>query len=401
MRRRCIIGQSGGPTVVINATLAGVIQAAYRKGFDKVYGMINGVSGLLEENIIDLQDFKNPDHIERLIHTPAMYLGSCRYKISENNEEVLKSIFSILKKYKITDFFYIGGNDSMDTIKTLRRYGQKINTSIHFIGIPKTIDNDLMCIEYTPGYPSACHYVATSLLEIAFDSKVYPLKSVTIVEIMGRDAGWLTASSQLVNEVYPQMIDLIYMLEISFDEEMFIKEVHNKLQQKDNVVIVISEGIRDKNGKCLSLDSGIQVDDFGHMSNNGCSNYLKKIISSRLKIKVRSIQLSTLQRCAAHLSSQLDIENAVSMGEYAVRFACHDLNGVMVTVLKNREEFLFSYVDINDVANYVKTFPLKWIDNENKRIKKEYIEYVVPLIYKSGKIELPQYLRRYNEDERF
>lgn len=396
MKRRCIIGQSGGPTVVINATLAGIIQEAYRKDFEKVYGMINGIIGLLDENIINLQEFKDKNKIEKLIRTPAMYLGSCRYKILENNEDIFIKIFSILKKYEITDFFYIGGNDSMDTIKKLEQYGKKINTSIHFIGIPKTIDNDLMHIEYTPGYPSACHYITTSLLEIAFDSMVYPIKSITIVEIMGRDTGWLTASAQLVNEVYPQMIDLIYMPEIIFDEDEFIEQVMNKLQIKNNIFIVVSEGIKDKNGVCVSLDSGIQIDDFGHMSNSGCSYYLKKVIGKRLEIKVRSIQLSTLQRCAAHFASQLDIENAILMGEYAVRYALDNITGVMVNVLKNRKEFLFSYVDINDVANYVKTFPLKWIDIENKKIKKEYIDYVVPLIYESGKIELPQHLRRYS-----
>lgn len=393
MERRCIIGQSGGPTVVINATLAGVIKEAYEKGFDKVYGMLNGVSGLLEENIIELQSLKNDDKINKLIYTPAMYLGSCRFKIAENDDKVLQRIFIILNKYKITDFFYIGGNDSMDTIKKLKDFGNKINSNIHFIGIPKTIDNDLMHIEYTPGYPSACRYVATSLLEIAFDSDIYPIKSVTIVEIMGRDAGWLTAAAQLVNEVYPQTIDLIYMPEITFNEEEFINDVKQKLTTKNNIIIAVSEGIRDEQDMCISLDSGITIDAFGHMSNNGCSNYLKKIIGDKLGIKTRSIQLSTLQRCAAHLSSDVDINNAIHIGKYAVDCALNNHNGIMITILRNRDEFLYSHVGIDDVANNVRQFPLEWIDTCKKKIKKEYIDYIIPLIYESKKIELPQYLK--------
>jgi 6-phosphofructokinase len=397
MKRRCIIGQSGGSTVVINATLAGIIKNAYKKEYEKVYGMINGISGLLNEKIVNLENLKNEDYLKKLINTPAMYLGSCRFKITEKDENILKRIFDILKKYEITDFFYIGGNDSMDTIKKLTHFANKIQSPIHFIGIPKTIDNDLMHTEYTPGYPSACRYVANSLLEIVFDSVIYPIKSVTIVEIMGRDAGWLTAASQLVNEVYPQAIDFIYMPEIIFNEDKFIDEIKSKLQIKDNIVIAVSEGICDKYGTCISLDNGITRDAFGHMSNNGCSNYLKKIISHELGIKVRSIQLNTLQRCAIHLSSKVDVDNAIYIGEYAVKCALDNRTGIMVTILKNRREFLFSYSDIDGVANYVRKFPLEWIDIENRKIKKEYVDYVVPLIYKSGKIELPQYLKRYDK----
>lgn len=394
MNRRCIIGQSGGPTVAINATLAGVIKECFKKNYDKVYGMVNGLSGFLDGRIIELDEFKNEDSLQKLIHTPAMYLGSCRFKISENDQALMRRIFNILNEMKITDFFYIGGNDSMDTIKKLSHYGKTIKSDIHFIGIPKTIDNDLMKTEYTPGYPSACHYVATSLLEIAFDSSIYPLKSVTIIEIMGRDAGWLTAAAQLVNEVYHDTVDLIYMPEVTFDKDDFIEDVKTKLEGKNNVIVAVSEGIRDKYGMCISLDSGIMIDDFGHVSNSGCSYYLKKFVSNQLDCKVRAIQLSTLQRCAAHLSSSVDLKNAVNIGEYAVKCALDNKTAIMISMCFNRSEFILNYVSIDLVANLVKKFPLNWIDFNHKTIRKEYIDYVVPLIYESGKIELPQFCRR-------
>lgn len=210
---------------------------------------------------------------------------------------------------------------------------------------------------------------------------------------MGRDAGWLTASAQLVNEVYPDSIDLIYMPENIFDENDFLEQIKDKLKKKDHCIIAVSEGIRDQYGMCVSLDSGIQKDAFGHLSNNGCSNYLKKLIGDHLGCKVRAIQLSTLQRCAAHLASYIDIENALRIGSYAINCALDKRTGIMVTISKNRNEFLLSHVDIHKVANHVKPFPLEWIDEKNKKIKKEYIDYVVPLIYKSGQIELPQYLQ--------
>lgn len=391
--RRCVIGQSGGPTVAINATLAGVIQGALKYKYDKIYGMINGLSGLLEEKFVDLSSFDNTDKMDKLIHTPAMYLGSCRYKIPERDYSIKQKIIDILNKYEITDFFYIGGNDSMDSIKKLSEYAKSIDCPIHFIGIPKTIDNDLINTDYTPGYPSACRYVATSLLEIVFDSTIYPLKSVTVVEIMGRDAGWLTASAQLVNEVYPESIDLIYMPEDIFEENEFVKRVRRVLESKDHCMIAVSEGIRNAFGMRVSLDSGIQKDAFGHMSNNGCSSYLKKIISERLGVKVRAIQLSTLQRCASHLASTVDIDNSITIGNYAVKCALNNKTGIMISIARRGNEFILSYVAIQASANHVKLFPLKWIDIKNKKIKKEYIDYVVPLIYESGKIELPQYLK--------
>lgn len=391
MKRKCVIGQSGGPTVAINATLAGVVEGAYKAGFDKVYGMVNGMQGFLAKEIVELDKFKDTNKIIELMHTPAMYLGSCRFKIS--GEDIMyQQIIDILDEYEITDFFYIGGNDSMDTIKQLGAYGKKVNSTINFMGVPKTIDNDLMCTHYTPGYPSACKYVATSLLEVAFDNAIYPMKSVMIVEIMGRDAGWLTASSSLVNVQYPGTVDLIYMPEITFDKEQFIKDVNNKLAVKDSIIIAVSEGIIDESGKAISFDSGIKKDAFGHMSNNGCSSYLKNLVSTQIGVKVRAIELSTLQRCASHLSSEVDLDNARSIGNFAVECAMKGISGEMVSIHYVNGQFELSHVDVNLVANHVKEFPLEWIDTENRTIKNDYIEYIVPLIYKNKTVDLPKYV---------
>ena len=394
--KNVIVGQSGGPTAVINGSLYGVVSESLKKSDDIeiVYGMINGIEGFLHDEVMEMNSLVSTGELELLKTTPGAYLGSCRFKLPEDlSDPVYPALFEKFNSKNIGYFFYIGGNDSMDTVSKLSRYAESVQSDIRIIGIPKTIDNDLMNIDYTPGYPSACHYVATSLCEIAFDSVIYPIKSVTIVEIMGRDAGWLTASAQLVNEVYPDSIDLIYMPENIFDENDFLEQIKDKLKKKDHCIIAVSEGIRDQYGMCVSLDSGIQKDAFGHLSNNGCSNYLKKLIGDHLGCKVRAIQLSTLQRCAAHLASYIDIENALRIGSYAINCALDKRTGIMVTISKNRNEFLLSHVDIHKVANHVKPFPLEWIDEKNKKIKKEYIDYVVPLIYKSGQIELPQYLQ--------
>lgn len=400
MGRKCIIGQSGGATVAINATLVGVVDGAKKKKYDKIYGMENGLSGLLDEKIMDLTYLSNQE-IERLKHTPAMYLGSCRFKIPHHDDLLKQRIIDILLKYQIDDFFYIGGNDSMDTVQQLSKYAKNNDYDIRFIGIPKTIDNDLLYTDYTPGYPSACKYVATSLLEIAIDSSIYPLKSVTIVEIMGRDAGWLTAASQLVNAVYPQMIDLIYLPEITFDKKEFIQDVKNKLAKKDSVIVAVSEGIKDSYGMSIALDNDVKKDAFGHISHSGCGEYLKRLIADELNVKVRSIQLSTLQRCAAHLESEIDITNSYSIGNYAVECAIKNLTGIMIVLQKTRDGILLNSVDIDKVANKVKYFPDEWIDKEKKQIKEEYIRYVVPFIYQNGYIELPKYLIRNYKDEQF
>lgn len=389
--RRCIIGQSGGPTVAINATLAGIIERANQCHFDKIYGMINGIEGLLNENIIELSRFEQPYELYKLIHTPAMYLGSCRFKLKNDGQQYIQKIFDILQAKEITDFFYIGGNDSMDTIKQLSTYAKEINSPIHFIGLPKTIDNDLVNTMYTPGYPSACHYVATTLSQIALDNQIYPMKSITIVEIMGRDAGWLTASAQIVNEVYSGMIDFIYMPEVPFHTDDCVKAIQERLKIKNHLIIAISEGVRDEFGECIETDKSIQVDAFGHRINAGSASYLKRQIDSKVECKVRAIQLSTLQRCSASLASELDLDNAVALGYHGVNIALENKTGVMVNINYQDKKFITGDVDIHLVANLVKPFPQEWIDKENALIKKEFIDYVAPLIYKSGNIELMQY----------
>lgn len=389
--RRCIIGQSGGPTVAINATLAGIIEKAHKCKFDKIYGMVNGIEGLLDRNIIELSRFEQPYELYKLIHTPAMYLGSCRFKLKGETKQMYGRIFEILEEREITDFFYIGGNDSMDTIKQLSNYAKQINSNIHFIGLPKTIDNDLVHTMYTPGYPSACHYVATTLSQIALDNQIYPMQSVTIVEIMGRDAGWLTASAQLVNEIYPGMVDFIYMPEVPFHTSKCIEQINDHLKEKKHLIIAISEGVRDEFGEAIETDKSIQVDAFGHRINAGSASYLKRQIDSKLKCKVRAIQLSTLQRCSMSLASELDLDNSVNLGHHAVELALENKTGVMANIHFENKQFIMGEVNVDQVANKVKAFPIEWIDTENGSIKKEFIDYVVPLIYRSGSIELMQY----------
>lgn len=398
-KRNCIIGQSGGPTVVINSTLAGVIEQAYLKSYDHVYGMINGISGLLYEEIMDLSQFKDKELRESLVKTPAMYLGSCRFKISKDDNHLKEKIINILLKYEIDDFFYIGGNDSMDTIMKLDQYAKMNNIKIHFIGIPKTIDNDLLHTLYTPGYPSACQYVSTTLLEIAYDSRIYPMKSITIVEIMGRDAGWLTAASAIVNEVEEDTIDFICMPEIPFDKENFLIQLKNKLQQKQHIIIAVSEGVKDQYGVSLSLENGIKKDAFGHISHSGSARYLKTLISNTFDVKVRAIELNTLQRCSAHLSCDNDINNSIQLGHHAVECALQDLSGIMITI-GYKDKFIFDHFDIYSIANKVKGFPIQWIDPINMGISQDYIKYITPIMYENSKIKLPHYLKRNDNNKR-
>ena len=394
MNRKCIIGQSGGPTVTINASLAGAISKAYESGFEHVLGMINGISGFLDEKIIDLCEFKSAENLKKLINTPAMYLGSCRYRIPTDDNTILDKIFNILYKHEITDFFYIGGNDSMDTIKKLKTHGKAMGSNINFIGIPKTIDNDLLSTHYTPGYPSACRYVATTIMELSFDCDIYPLKSVTIVEIMGRDAGWLAASAQLVNACYPGTVDFIYLPEVPFDEDKFMEDLKEKLKIKDTVIIAVSEGIRDASGNMIATDDTAATDDFGHKSNGGCALYLKQQINRKLNHKVRAIQLNTMQRCSTHLSSDVDLENAFSLGSFAVSCSTNNLNGVMVSIRNEADGFQLTASPIDHIANGVKNFPTEWINSDGKGISDAYVDYITPLISKDGLEVFPKFLKR-------
>lgn len=411
-QRNCIIGQSGGPTAAINASLAGVISKALEsQSFEHVYGSINGIEGLLKNRYLELTDpFKDSKLLSKLIKTPAMYLGSCRYKLpqlppnatKETTIEEYEIIFDIFKKLNITDFFYIGGNDSMDTVMKLSDYGKLKNSKIHFIGVPKTIDNDLYGTDHTPGFGSAAKYVATSMLEIIHDSMIYNTKSVTIVEVMGRNAGWLTAATALSRTKHQTAPDLIYLPEVIFDIHEFLKSIETLFQKKRNIIIAVSEGVRDKNGNFLddesfcqedgiSSDSTQKTDVFGHAIHSGTGKVLENIVSNTFGCKTRSIELNVLQRCAMHIASKTDLEESFEVGSASVTAALNGKSAVMMTMKRTQTpdgayKMATSAEDVKSVANIEKKIPLEWIAPSQNDITKELYDYLYPLI--QGEIDL-------------
>ena len=303
-----MVAQSGGPTVAINASLAGVIDGVMRSDmYDTVYGSLNGITGILNNDLTNLSELmqQNSEYLDRLKVTPAMYLGSCRYKLPNylDDDSSYVFIFKQFETYHIDAFFYIGGNDSMDTVLKLSEYGKKIGSPVRIVGIPKTIDNDLCETDHTPGFGSAAKYIASSLLEIAHDTFIYAVKSVTIVEIMGRDAGWLTAASALARNGYNTAPHLIYLPEVPFDKEDFLLDVKRMLFERNNVIVAVSEGIRDASGNYISASES-SVDTFGHSQLSGAGKTLEFLVKEKLGVKVRSVEVNVLQRCAAHLASK-------------------------------------------------------------------------------------------------
>ncbi len=382
-----IVGQSGGPTAVINASLAGVFKAGLDNNIT-VYGMINGIQGLLEEKYVNLnEEITNNLDIELLKRTPSSYLGSCRFKLPnpDTNTAIYEKIFSILEKLNIDKFFYIGGNDSMDTIKKLHTYATKNSKNIKFIGVPKTIDNDLAITDHTPGFGSACKYIATTVKEIIKDATVYDAKNVTIIEIMGRNAGWLTASSALTKSDDCDGIDFIYLPEVTFDMNDFIKKVENLQKTKKSIVIAVSEGIKNKDGIniCELEEEYTLLDSFGHKSLSGTASKLASVLHENLHCKTRAIELNTTQRCASHFMSLTDMEESFLAGIYAVELAIKGENGKVVTfkrVSSSPYEMKLESHSVYDIANLEKLVPLDWIDEKNANITKEFISYLKPLI---------------------
>ena len=378
-----IVGQSGGPTAVINASLAGVFEAAKAKGA-KVYGMVNGIEGLLGESYVDLSEHLTSGmDIEILKRTPASYLGSCRFKLPDvnKNEKIYEDVFKILKKLEVKHFFYIGGNDSMDTIQKLSAYAERIKSDITFIGVPKTIDNDLAVTDHTPGYGSAAKYIASTMKELICDSNVYDMQCVTIVEIMGRNAGWLTAASALSKSAGCMGPDLIYLPEAVFDYEKFIEKINEVRKQHSCITIAVSEGIKDKNGKYI-CETDVQ-DVFGHTMLGGTALYLSDCVSRDLGIKSRGIEFSTVQRCASHLASETDVLEAYNAGVTAVKFASTGESGKMV-IFRRVSDFPYEITneiyDINKIANLEKAVPSEWIINDGTYVSDEFINYARPLI---------------------
>ena len=383
-----IVGQSGGPTAVINSSLAGVYEAAKQRGAEHVYGMLHGVKGLLEDKYIDLSEkLHSALDIELLKRTPSSYLGSCRYKLPDwkEDEKVYEQIFAFLKKLDIGYFFYIGGNDSMDTICKLAAYGAHIGSEIRFMGVPKTIDNDLMVTDHTPGYGSAAKYIGVVMKEIIRDATVYGTKYVTIIEVMGRNAGWLTAASALAKEEDCEGVDMIALPEVVFNVDRFVEKVKRMQENKPSVVIAVSEGVKLEDGRyvCELADDVHAVDAFGHKALTGTARYLANVVARSMNTKTRSIELSTLQRCAGHVSSRTDITEAYQVGGAAVKAAYEGATGKVVTLkrISNAPYQCTTEIhDISEVANLEKKVPMSWINDDHTQMRQEFIDYAKPLI---------------------
>jgi 6-phosphofructokinase 1 len=383
-----IVGQSGGPTAVINASLAGVYEACINRGINNVYGMTNGIKGLLEGSITLLNSQLSTSlEIELLKRTPSSYLGSCRYKLPHFNEDEspYEEIFRFLNSKKINFFYYIGGNDSMDTIMKLSDYANKINSNIKFVGIPKTIDNDLMVTDHTPGFGSAAKYIAVTMKEIIRDATVYGSPYVTIVEIMGRNAGWLTASASLAHSEDCEGVDMICLPEIPFSMENFLKKVEKSQKEKPSTIIAVSEGLKLSDGRyvCDLTNDARFVDSFGHKNLTGTARLLTNYVASNLGVKVRPIELSTLQRCAGHLTSRTDITEAYQVGGAAVKASFEGQSGVMIAIKRISNDPYQSTTephDIHEVANFEKKIPIEWINESHTNVLPPYHQYVRPLI---------------------
>lgn len=388
MIRNIIVGQSGGPTAVINASLAGVYQTAKDLGVNKVYGMCHGIQGFLERKIVDMGELLGSDiNVELLKRTPSAYLGSCRYKLPEirNNIEMYDTIFDILEEYEIDAFFYIGGNDSMDTIKKLSDYAILKGSDIRFIGVPKTIDNDLAVTDHTPGFGSAAKYLASITKELIRDGLVYDIKSATVIEVMGRNAGWLTGATALAKGEDCEGIDLIYLPEVTFDVEKFVAKVGELFEQKKSVVIAVSEGVTTKDGRYVfELGEHTEyVDAFGHKLLSGTARYLSSLLAAKYGCKTRAIELSSLQRCAGHMTSRVDVTEAYQVGGSAVKAAFEGDTGKMVTLDRvSNDPYICTtgLYDIHKIANIEKKVPLEWIINDGTYVSQEMINYIKPLI---------------------
>lgn len=390
MKGNVIVGQSGGPTAAINSSLAGVYRTARDRGAGKVYGMLHGIQGLLQERYIDLSEYITSDlDTELLKRTPAAFLGSCRYKLPEIHEDraVYDKIFEILEKLNIEAFIYIGGNDSMDTIKKLSDYAIVTGFPTRFVGCPKTIDNDLALTDHTPGYGSAAKYIGTSVKEIIRDSfsLEYSKGLVSIVEIMGRNAGWLTGAAALAQGEDCTGPDLIYLPELPFDVEKFGEKVCDLLAKKSSVVVAVSEGIRLADGRYVcELGQSIDfVDAFGHKQLSGTANYLASYIAGEIGCKTRAIELSTLQRAASHCSSRVDILEAYQVGGAAVKAADEGDSGKMVVLQRLSDDPYQASTEVKDVhkiANDEKLVPRSWVNEEGDYVTEDFISYVRPLI---------------------
>lgn len=395
MKKNAVVGQSGGPTAVINASLYGTVYEALNREDEigTVYGMINGIEGFLNDQVMDMAPLEESKELELIRTTPGSYLGSCRYKLPEDlNDPVYPQLFARFEAYNIGYFFYIGGNDSMDTVSKLSRYAEKISSNIRVIGIPKTIDNDLVETDHTPGFGSAAKYVASTVREIAVDASVYDnKKSVTIVEIMGRHAGWLTAASALARKFEHDNPVLIYLPETDFDQDAFIEKVRTSLETTPNLVVCISEGIHDNTGTFIcEYSNDVGTDTFGHKMLTGSGKYLENLVKERLGVKVRSVELNVCQRCSSSMLSKTDQKEAIASGAYGVKAALNGASGKMVAFERlDGDDYQIDYVlkDVNVICNQEKCVPVTWITADGSNVTEDFIRYARPLI--QGEVTVP------------
>lgn len=402
-----IVAQSGGPTAAINATLAGVLQGIRANGgVDKVYGAQNGIDGVLNEKFIELNEvIKDTKQLDTLVYTPSSALGTCRHKMGDwrKNEAEFKKVIDVFYKYDIKYFIYIGGNDSMDTVDKLAEYCQLNNHPFIVMGAPKTVDNDLNLTDHSPGFGSAAKYIATTISELERDTGAYDVPAVTIVEIMGRNAGWLTASAALARLNGGAGADLIYLCEKAFDTDTFINQVKEKMKTKAGLLVAVSEGIKDKDGNYISdLVSSGAVDNFGHKYIAGAARALETVVREKIGCKVRSIELNLMQRAAGHIASETDVLESQMLGQKAITAALKGETGKMAAIKRlsdvpYRVEFVT--VPVNEVANAEKTVPLNWISEDGSDVTEELMAYMTPLIqgetnvkYENG---IPKVIRLY------
>ena len=379
-----IIGQSGGPSSVINASAYGCIRTALDADcITKVYGAYHGIKGVLNDELLCM-DEEDRAELDRLPYTPSSALGSCRYKIKDPDEDDTdyKRILEIFKKYDVRYFCYNGGNDSMDTCNKISKYMKKVGYECRVMGIPKTIDNDLFGTDHCPGYASAAKYIATSIMEVSRDAHVYDTGMITIIECMGRHAGWLTAAAALANEEEP-CCDFIYLPEVNFDMDKFVADVSKRYEEKKNCIVAVSEGIHYADGAFVSEAKTSSTDGFGHAQLGGLAARLANIVKAATGAKVRGIELSLLQRCAAHCASGTDIEESFNSGKLAVEAALNGESGKMVGFRCDREGGYvchYELFDLEKVANFEKKVPLEWITSDNAYVTEDFIDYCLPLI---------------------
>ena len=391
----CIFGQSGGPTSVINASAYGAIKTALEADeITKVYGASHGIKGVLNDELF-VMDEEDPDELRLLLNTPSSELGSCRYKLAdpEKDDTDYKRILEIFKKYNVRYFFYNGGNDSMDSCNKISKYMQKVGYECRVCGVPKTIDNDLYGTDHCPGFASAAKYIATSCMETYKDGMVYDTPMITVIEIMGRHAGWLAGASALATE-FGAGPNLIYLPEIDFSMEKFLADVKAVYENnKGKVIIAVSEGIHYADGTFVSEAKTSATDGFGHAQLGGLAARLANILKEEFGCKTRAVELSLLQRAGAHLASAVDINEAFGAGSEAVKAAISGVTDKMVAFERTTDDngnykCEFKLIPLSDVANYEKKVPLEWINKDQNGVTKEFINYVLPLI--QGEPDLPR-----------